>query len=127
MSMHEYCEYGIGLIITEEYIPNFVKQYKKEFNADDNFEVYMLSEDNNLKHMATYIEKDVQLITFGEGAFFAKKVIVITANKWASPFKAVYNSKEELIDEFKNDLKNLLPEDFDYEKYIGEYSYTAWG
>lgn len=128
MSMRDYACYGTGLIIADEDADVFLSKYASKFNEDEDFTFCDLYERSDLKHQIVYVdETDITLHNLNDDEENFDSAIIIATLKFASLFEAAYSSKEELIEEFKSDLGDLLPEDFDYEKYVGEYSYTEWG
>ena len=54
------------------------------------------------------------------------EMLVIWAKKWSGirPFKAVYSDMNELKEEFRSLLGEYLPEDFDWDSHIGEFSFS---
>ena len=68
-------------------------------------------------------EEDIRLQTLsGEIKYFDTFCVVFYADR--CPLKIVgvtYNTKEEIIDEFRKDIGRFLPEDFDYEGHIGSF------
>lgn len=56
---------------------------------------------------------------------FSDKVLIFYAFKEIQIIGTAYSSKEELIEEFRNDLRDLFPEDFDWRGHIGLLSYVT--
>ena len=115
--IHEFVISGIGLVLNEEEAEAFVKKagieiddlycdYKSEIGIDHDLNVF------DVENMSLYtINDENKRFNDFEVVFYAFKALKIVG--------AAYETKEEVVNEFKEDIGRFLPEDFDYEGHIG--------
>lgn len=134
MSMSNYSIEVFGLILTNDEITYFENKLKEEIikenpeNKEDLVDLTiedMIDEDMlnaNVSHSMAYI-RDIEngkLYTLEHKSdYLPEDILAIYANKSMQMIGAAYDTADELINEFKNDIGKYLPEDFDWKSHIG--------
>jgi hypothetical protein len=123
---HEY-----GLYIPEHDFEHLLKQYKKENDLEDVDDIKIIDEYleakniedtyNNMYNACTRLIDQTEEVN---GYF-------LPSQKSGSIFKSdthlLYNTPQDMADEFKAEFGELLPKDFNYAKNLALYEYVYYG
>lgn len=129
----------LGLLIPKDEVDGFITAYNKAHPEDEIEDVYEISQETldgcRAKFTCLYLSEDMDGLTIlplnGGGWFREETESLLIYAGYSSAacqiFKnGFYKNKEELVKEFKNKVGDYLPEDFDYERYIGDVSYALF-
>lgn len=137
--MQNYPIHAVGLLITEdEYKPLVVKIKEKaaasEISTDefDDTDISITQENDifPISHdILTFQEIEHPSFTDlnGNSHEVSEDFIVIDAFRYPRIVGTAYQSKEEIVQEFKNDLNEYFSADFDWEAHIGEIIGVNYG
>ena len=143
MSMH-WEGYGeTGPLLTGENYKNFVDAYDKA-HPDDTFED-LTEEDSNPFLLYPDSDKTFGATTLDDDSFEGLSILPVSGGGWYPDYlpalliyadkssaavqifeHGFYSSADEMISEFKAKCGSYLPEDFDYERYIGDITYALF-
>ena len=135
MSMHNYAEYGMGLVLTSSKKIGDVDEIEylcNAFGVEDAYELVDLKSDDRNNTWRYYDDEmegkcfipfDNDVVNFDE---YPSEMFVIWASRMMQPFEVAYSSPEELRQEFINILGDILPKDFDWNAHIGEFSCSIY-
>lgn len=133
MGMRNYAEYGIGLVLTDNKLSNGKSEIDTLVEAFGCEDVYELAEtkENDDHVWRFYNEEDEgkHFSPFADDKPFDEEpetMLVIVANRWYKPFEAAYTGPDEIRKEFQDAVGKYLPEDFDWDAHIGEFSCTVY-
>lgn len=133
MSMHNYAEYGIGLVLTDAELSNGkteIDTLVQAFGVDDEFDLLEKMEDSDHVWRLYNDEMEGKHFTpFADGKYFNEEpevMLVIWAENAYEPFRAAYSGPEEIRKEFQDIIGEYMPEDFDWDAHIGEFSCTIY-
>lgn len=127
MSMNYYPCHEYGLYIPKDDFNHLIQKYKEvndlnELNDDEIIDYYLEARDiddtyNDYNACTLLIDRTEEI----EGYF-------LPSQKNGSIFKSdthlLYNTPQDMADEFKAEFGELLPKDFDYVKNLAVYEYV---
>lgn len=132
-----YCK--LGLLIPKDEVSGFIMAYN---NAHPEEEIECIYDIDNEtingcpnKFTCLYISEEMDGLTIlplNGGGWFREETesLLVYADKCSAACRILkdgfYSSKDELVDEFKKKVGDYLPEDFDFEHYIGDVSYALF-
>ena len=128
MSMRNWPEYGIGLVLTTENRigeMDEIDYLMEKMDAEDPYE--LVESQENSDHVWRYYDNGFDGKSFHPFAKNAsseepEEMLVIWAAKGFDPFRAAYSGPEEIRKEFQDVIGKYMPEDFDWDAHIGEFS-----
>ena len=127
--MRNWAEYGIGLVLTDRKLSNGKSEIDtivEAFGCEDVFELTELKEDD--EHLWRYYDDEMDgkcFSPFADGKSFDEEpetMLVIWAKRGYKPFEAAYTGPDEIRKEFQDVIGKYMPEDFDWDAHIGEFS-----
>lgn len=138
MSMRDYAVDDYGLLMTREMMKMVVSKvcadYTEEDYEDDEFSFNEVLYDEGLvEYIGDFTGESIVINDYGENVWgdsesYRGDVIWYVPTKNISTlFKAAYKNINEMIDEFRDELGEYFPADFDYRKYIRHISGTYFG
>ena len=131
MSSQCWSEYGIGLVLTANHKIGGTDEISYVLQRAGFDEIYdFLESKENAENTWRFYDvemegKSFRSFTPGAEAVEPGEMLVVFAKKWMHPYKATY-TPNELFDELKKAVGNLLPDSFDWEAHIGEFSCTIY-
>lgn len=81
----------------------------------------------------TYVPYDAEDIGFISldneyEPFYNKKIFILFGDhEYPTLYSAPFKSKEDCVNYYKENFRDILPKDFNYENNIGKISYITWG
>lgn len=129
MGMRDYALVDYGMLVTDEIAKSMAAKicdnYSEDEYENDKFGIlYELYEKGFVEHVfnftgeTEFVTSD-GIIDWGCGEFYnCEMLCYIPAKRFPSLFKPAYSNMDELVNEFKDRLKDYLPEDFDYRGHI---------
>ena len=132
MSMQNWPEYGIGLVFTPEKnigTKNEINFLTESMGFDDVYELVENMEESD--HDWRFYDSEMDGMAFhpfdkAKESMEPSEMLVIWAKKWMDPFRAAYSGPDEIRNEFKAFLGEYLPESFDWDAHIGEFSLSVF-
>lgn len=133
MSNRHWPVYGIGLVLTDAKLTNGKTEIDTIVHAlgvDNADELRMKME--NSDHVWEFYDarKECKFFTsFADNKPFdeePERMLVIRAKNVYEPFRAAYSGPEEIRKEFQDIIGKYMPEDFDWDAHIGEFSGTIY-
>lgn len=129
MSMRHYGVDDYGLIVTDEMLQTIASKYCADYTEEEYRENRFafheaLYEAGIIEYISEFTGESVavdddgrDIYTEGE-EYWADLLYYLPANKYSTLFKTAYNNMDELVSEFKWQLHEYLPEDFDYRDHV---------
>ena len=126
-------EYGIGLVLTSDRKigdKNEIEFLYEKMGYEDVYD--LISSVENDEHTWRYYDADMDgksFAPFADWKDFEEKptdMLVIWAYGQMLPFVAVYDNQEEIRNEFIEAIGEYMPEDFDWDAHIGEFSVSVY-
>lgn len=137
MSMHNYAIFYYGLAIqldgSEQYdyiMKQLASKYKDLYENNDEYDFLdnLQYQENDSLVLVTDAE-DPEIINL-KGNYRTLPedfLILIGDHKVPTLYSSPFTSKEDCINQYKQQFGDILPKDFDYENNIGRISYITWG
>ena len=137
MSMHNYAMNDFGMIVEDNEFDILITKMKAlavaegtcEPDEDIGIDAIEYDDFMDCEHDRCYCT-DVENPEFqtmeGEWHTLSEDFVFFSAFKGPKIIGVAYNSKEEILQEFKEDLGKYFPEDFDWEKHIGFVHGVLW-
>ena len=126
MSMHNFAEYGFGVVLTGTSIEEFLR-----LNTDekDPIEYCWSDEAENKEHDIRYYGDDFDgrvFVALDEHSekYFLEDMLVIWAKYQPDAFKQAYVDLDGLIREMQQEFR--FPENFDWKAHAGYFSCVAY-
>ena len=134
MTQQNWPEYGIGFVMAHAYKNGGECEYESLVNAMGYDNVNSLIEDKEHdSHTWRFYDKggEIEGKTFHDlngDVSYPDEMLVIWAKKWngINPFGATYSCPDEIIEEFLLLIGMYLPENFDWNAHIGEFSCSIY-
>lgn len=129
MSMRHYGVYDYGLIMTDEMLKTIASKYCADYTEEEYeankyafhealYEAGIVEYIGEFSGESTMVDDDGR-DNYSEGEEYYYDVIYyLPANKFSTLFKAAYDNMDELVSEFRWQLHEYLPEDFDYRGHV---------
>ena len=124
MGMHNWPEYGFGLMLNQEESKGFREKY---------YEMNKKISTPWINEIGDYIDvtNDYEFRCFtgvgGAGIIDEGVIGLFFYADWQpGAFFTAYHNMEECVDEFQERLGKYLPENFNYEDHIGRFEATIW-
>ena len=132
MSMRTYAFEDYGLVLTEETMKTICEKVCEEPAEDESYGMVLYDMDicscaGNFSGEAFPITDRGTDTYDGSEDFEDDSVYYIPAEKYSTLFEAAYKNMDEMIAEFKENLGEYLPDDFDYRSNIRHIIGTTWG
>lgn len=135
MSMRDYAVDDYGLLLTNETMKIIASKVCDDFEDMEEYEYgYALYEKDICEYISDFtgeasIVNDNGLDDWAKNGeiYNGDQIYYIPINSYPTLFKAAYNNMDELIEEFKSDVGEYLPDDFNYRKYIRHIVGTYFG
>ena len=135
MSMRYYAVSDYGLLLDEETIKIIASKLFEDFSEDEKEDWgYLLYDHGICEYISDFTGEAQQLSDNGtvvwssNGEVYNDDVIYyIALSKYPTLFNGAYSCMDELIDEFKENLGEYLPDDFNYRNKIRHISGTYFG
>lgn len=130
MSMRNFAIYGTGLALTDcKDIEYFNKKFDEKYDCQSESLYDLLENVNNsdFPHEMNVASGDFNILTLKKDYVYAEDTVFFYSKKQPSLFNKAYENEDELINEFKDAFKDLLPEDFDWKKHIGYADWVEFG
>lgn len=138
MSMRDYAVNDYGLLMTEEMLKMvaakvFENYTEEEYDHDPwefDFDLYergVVEYISEFSGEAIYVTDDGKDDYGNSKTYSSDMIYYIPVSKMSTLFKAAYNNIEEIIEEFKNNIGEYLPNDFNYRPYVCHIVGTYYG
>lgn len=138
MSMREYAVNDYGLLVTEEMLKTIASKVcedytEDEYKAETWYFNYSLYERGIIEYIGDFTGESLEIANTGQAVWDSGEtyncdyVYYVPISNYPSLFNAAYTNMNELVSEFKEKLREYLPDDFDYRNHIRHIVGTSFG
>lgn len=135
MSMKDYGFYDYGMILDEETIKLIAAKVFDNIEYDDVCDLgYKLNEEGICEYVGSFTGETQELTDDGAPTWCGDTkeydddiLFYLPLSNYPTLFKKAYNNMDEIINEFKEDVGEYLPDDFDYRSRIRHICGTYYG
>lgn len=102
----------------------------KEAEQDEDIFLTELEETGKLSIVYQRDIEDLSLYNLNEDSeeFWNEEVLILAGDhNFPKLYSSPFNSKQEVVDFYKKQFGEFLPEEFSYEENLGKISYVIWG
>jgi predicted S18 family serine protease len=133
--MRDYAVDDYGLVLDEETIKTIASKLFDDYDANEDVAAlaYELYDRDVCEYISNFTgeaqDLDENGFYYGENstAYYSDVIAYVQAIHYPTLFKKAYNNMDEMIEEFKNQVGEYLPEDFDYRSRIRHICGTYFG
>ena len=135
MGMRDYAVSDYGLLLDEETIKVIASKVFDDFSEDEKEDWAYLLYDNGICEYISEFTGEAMRISDSGGIIWSSDcdnyrneiIAYVPVSNFPTLFKRAYENIYALIDEFKRELGEYLPDDFDYRDKIRHISGTYFG
>ena len=133
MSMRDYAVSDFGLLLDEETIKIIGSKVLEDYTDEDDM-VYGLYDKGICEYISDFTGESIcitddGIISWGADCedYQSEVIAYVPLSKYPTLFKKAYENIDEIVAEFKSNLGEYLPDDFNYRSKIRHISGTYFG
>ena len=136
MSMRDYAVDDYGLVLDKETVKILASKLFDDYTEEENvmgYWGYELYDRGICEYISDFTGEAQELNEQGSywGGdsinYYSDVIVYVQARHYPTLFRKAYNNMDEIVEEFKNEIGEYLPEDFDYRSRIRHICGTYFG